>query len=196
MTAWIKIIEDSDASPDLLTALDESRSPSGEVENVMRIHSLRPNIMRGHIRLYRAILHDDMNRLPPWFQETIGSYVSMLNNCAYSYANHWTNARHLINNDSRADAIEAALLAREPESEFDGAELAALRYAEKLTLQPSEMDSSDVETMRQCGLEDGEILEVNQVCAYFAYVNRLLNGLGVSLGDQTVGYYTDSPGRA
>jgi len=191
MTAWIELIEDTDASGGLLAALDEARSPSGEVENVMRVHSLRPNTMLGHVQLYRAVLHDDMNRLPQWFQETIGSYVSMLNNCDYSYANHWANAKHLIGDDSRADAIEAAFRAREPEHEFDGAELATLRYAEKLTLEPGGMHISDVEAMRDCGLDDGEILEVNQICAYFAYANRLLNGLGVSLGSQTVGYYTD-----
>ena len=34
-------------------------------------------------------------------------------------------------------------------------------------------------------VSDGEILEVNQVCCYFNYVNRLLNGLGISLeGDK------------
>jgi len=38
--------------------------------------------------------------------------------------------------------------------------------------------------------DDGEILEVNQVCAYFNYSNRLLNGLGVDTEGDTVGYYT------
>ena len=37
----------------------------------------------------------------------------------------------------------------------------------------------------------GEILEVNQVCAYFNYSNRLLNGLGVSMDGDSVGYYQD-----
>ena len=37
-----------------------------------------------------------------------------------------------------------------------------------------------VEALRAAGCEDAEILEVNQVCAYFNYSNRLLNGLGVT----------------
>ena len=44
--------------------------------------------------------------------------------------------------------------------------------------------------MRAGGFDDGQILEINQVCCYFAYANRLLNGLGVSLGEAPVGFYT------
>ncbi len=43
--------------------------------------------------------------------------------------------------------------------------------------------------LREAGADDGEILEVNQVCCYFNSANRLLNGLGVSLQGDTVGYY-------
>ena len=39
------------------------------------------------------------------------------------------------------------------------------------------------------GASDEEILEVNQVCAYFNYSNRTLNGLGVSTEGDTIGYY-------
>ena len=76
--------------------------------------------MRGHVALYRAALHDDANTLPEWLQETISSYVSILNDCAYSLANHWANARHLIGDDARADLIETALRARNPEDAFEG----------------------------------------------------------------------------
>jgi alkylhydroperoxidase family enzyme len=139
MAAWIRMISDDEADPALRETLDLARTPHGTVDNVMRVHSLRPNTMRGHVILYRACLHDDANTLPMWLQETVSSYVSILNDCAYSLANHWANARHLIGDDARADAIEAALHARRPEDALDGRELALLRYAEKLTLRPGEM---------------------------------------------------------
>ena len=43
--------------------------------------------------------------------------------------------------------------------------------------------------LQEIGINDGEILEVNQVVAYFNYSNRLLNGLGVSTTGDVVGYY-------
>ena len=183
------MISDENADKDLLETLKLARTPHGTVDNVMRVHSLRPNTMRGHVTLYRAALHDDSNTIPTWLQETISSYVSILNKCPYSLANHWANARHLIADDDRADAIEQALHNDNPDSAFDGAELALMRYARKLTLEPGEMIEADVQDLKKNGLNDGEILEANQIIGYFNYVNRLLNGLGVTTDGDTVGYY-------
>ena len=189
MTAWIRMISDDEASPELREVLDLARTPHGTVDNVMRVHSLRPSTMRGHVALYRAALHDDANTLPMWLQETIASYVSILNDCAYSLANHWKNAAHLIGDPARAEAIGAALDAQSPERVFDGAELALMRYAEKLTVAPGRMTEDDVTNLRAAGLDDGQILEANQIIGYFNYVNRLLNGLGVTTKGDVVGYY-------
>lgn len=189
MSAWIQMISDMDADETLAAALDRARTPHGTVDNVMRVHSLRPSTMDGHVVLYRACLHDATNTVPMWFQEVIASYVSTLNDCPYSYANHWSNARHLIGDDARADAVEKALLARTPETAFDGAESAALRYAEKLTTGPGKMIETDVTDLRAAGWDDGQILEINQIVCYFNYANRLLNGLGVTTDGDVVGYY-------
>jgi len=191
MSAWIKMLSDAEADEALLEVLKLARTPHGTVDNVMRVHSLRPNTMRGHVVLYRAALHDDANTLPTWLQETISSYVSILNDCPYSLANHWANARHLIGDAARADAIEKALHARQPETVFEGRELALLRYAEKLTLTPGAMEEADVAALRAAGVDDGEILEANQIIGYFNYVNRCLNGLGVTTQGDIVGYYAD-----
>ncbi|WP_306143791.1 carboxymuconolactone decarboxylase family protein [Roseibium sp. MMSF_3412] len=189
MAAWIEMISDEEADAELTEVLQLARTPHGTVDNVMRVHSLRPNTMRGHVILYRAALHDDANTLPEWLQETISSYVSILNGCPYSLANHWANARHLIGDQARADLIENALNARRPQDAFAGLELELLRYAEKLTLRPADMTQSDVDALRNAGADDGEILEANQIIGYFNYVNRHLNGLGVTTDGDIVGYY-------
>lgn len=198
MSAWIEMIADADADEALLEVLATARTPHGTVDNVMRVHSLRPHTMKGHVALYRAVLHDEGNTLPMWFQEVIGSYVSLINECAYSHANHWANARHLIGDGERADAVEAALARRRPEDAFHGGELALLRYAERLTLHPGAMTKADVEGLRMAGVPDAEILEANQIIGYFAYANRLLNGLGVTTEGDVVGYYRkdgDAPAK-
>ena len=192
MSAWIEMIADENADTALREALDLARTPHGTVDNVMRVHSLRPNTMRGHVILYRAALHDDANTLPTWLQETISTYVSILNRCDYSFANHWANAKHLIGDDHRAGKILAALEDRSPARVFEGRELALMCYAEKLTLRPGEMQELDVLNLREAGLDDGEILEANQIIGYFNYVNRCLNGLGVTTESDVIGYYADT----
>ena len=56
-----------------------------------------------------------------------------------------------------------------------------LDYAVKLTREPWSMTRDDVEALRATGLTDRAILDVNQVTAYYAFVNRLADGLGVEL---------------
>lgn len=58
---------------------------------------------------------------------------------------------------------------------------AILTFAEKLTLEPQSIRKSDLGPLRHAGLDDRAILEVVGVTAYFNYVNRLADGLGVTL---------------
>ena len=183
------MIPDGGQDEQLNKAFNLVRTPHGTVDNVMRIHSLRPPTMIGHVTLYRAILHDDGNTIPAWLQETVGSYVSLLNGCGYSYANHWANAVHLIDNRKKSDFIEKAMQERILTDVFEPDELALMIYAEKLTLYPVNMSRSDVEALRTAGWDDGQILEANQIIGYFAYANRLLNGLGVTTKGDVIGYY-------
>jgi len=191
MAAWIKMIADDEADETLKPFFDRVRTPHGTVDNVMRAHSLRPHTMDGHVVLYRSVLHNPDNTLPFWFLEVVASYVSILNNCDYSLSHHFTNARRLIGDDARADAVRAALDAHRPEDAFDGKELALLVYAGKLTTEVGAMAEADIGAVRAASADDGEILEVNQVCAYFNYSNRLLNGLGVTTEGDIIGYYTE-----
>ena len=195
MTAWIEMIDDNAADETLREVLDLSRTPHGTVDNVMRVHSLRPATMRGHVVLYRAVLHDDANTLPEWLQECVASWVSILNRCEYSLANHWANARHLIADEERAAQIEAALQAHRPADAFAPREAALFAYAEKLTVEPGRMQREDLQSVRDAGFDDGEILELNQIIGYFNYVNRCLNGLGVTTENDTVGYYANDVGN-
>ncbi len=189
MSAWIEIISDEDAGPELKATLDRARTPIGTVDNVMRVHSLRPHTMDGHVALYKAVLHNDSNTLPLWFLELVGTYTSMLNKCEYSYANHSVNFTDLLDDKNTADEMIESLKHDTLEETFAGKELALLQYTRKLTLDPANMKRDDILTAQNAGASDGEILEVNQVCGYFCYVNRLLNGLGVSLHGDHVGYY-------
>jgi uncharacterized peroxidase-related enzyme len=69
-------------------------------------------------------------------------------------------------------------------------ERAICDYAAKLTLTPWEMEEADLDDMREEGLSDRDILDVNLITSYFAYVNRLADGLGIALegGDEVLGW--------
>jgi uncharacterized peroxidase-related enzyme len=60
---------------------------------------------------------------------------------------------------------------------------ALLDYADKLTRTPWAMQRADLDPLRAAGLSDRDILDLNLVAAYYAYVNRIADGLGVPLED-------------
>lgn len=189
MSAWIHMVPVAEATGTLKAMYEKVKTPHGTVDNVMQVHSLRPHTMEGHLALYRSVLHHSDNRLPLWFLECVAVATSLLNRCEYSLAHHWANARNLLGDDARSAQILQALRDEQPERAFAGKELALIRYAQKLTRFPGAVEQADVEACRGACADDGEILEVNQVCAYFNYSNRVLNGLGVDTEGDTVGYY-------
>jgi uncharacterized peroxidase-related enzyme len=191
MSSWIEMLPVETAAGPLKDAYDLAKTPAGTVDNVMRVHSQRPHTMVGHLTLYRSVLHHPDNTLPLWFLEAVGVYTSLLNECEYSFTHHCANMRRLLKDDERASTIETALRGQAPEAAFSGKELALLRYTGKLTSTPGKVEAADVEAAQAVGATDGEILEVNQVCAYFCYSNRTLNGLGVTFAGDAVGYYAE-----
>ena len=63
-----------------------------------------------------------------------------------------------------------------------------LDYVEKLTIHPAAVTAADVADLRDAGFTDRDVLDICTVTAYYAYVNRIADGLGVQLetwGDHT-----------
>ena len=63
------------------------------------------------------------------------------------------------------------------------AQRAMLDYAAKLTTTPGKMCAEDLIPLREAGYNDRAILDINQITSYYAYVNRIADGLGVELED-------------
>ena len=194
--AWIETVADEDAEGRLADLYRRLRGPEGAIDNIMRAHSLRPHTMEGHLALYKSVLHHARNALPTWLLETIGVQVSLLNGCGYCVEHHVTGLRRLLGDDEQATLIRDALERGTPAEVFGGRELAALHYAKALTVDPAGMTEASIVPLREAGMSDGEILEVNQVTAYFAYANRTVLGLGVTTDGDVLGLSpsaTDDP---
>lgn len=185
--AWIRTISYADSDGKLRRLYDRIKGPDDNVDNIMLAHSLRPHTLEAHMTVYKYVLHHSANELPKSFLETVGVYVSLLNGCAYCVDHHFAGLRRLLADDARADAVFAALKADRPEDAFDGAELAMLRYARALTVAPGTVDAAMLDGLRVAGVDDGKILELNQVTAYFGYANRTVLGLGIDTDGDIIG---------
>ncbi len=183
---WIKTIPFEEAESDLLKLYQQVTGPNNNVDNIMLAHSLRPHTMQGHMTLYKYTLHHPKNHIDKWFLECIGVYVSMLNQCHYCVDHHFSGMSRLINNPNKADNIKQELKNRDHQI-LDHKQQIALDYAQHLTVNPGTMVEQMLIKMRDVGWTDGEILEINQVAAYFNYANRTVLGLGVHIEGDVIG---------
>ncbi len=65
------------------------------------------------------------------------------------------------------------------QAELSDQDLALAEAAWKLTVAPWEWGAADVDALRAVGLDDAAIHEAVQVVAYFNYINRVCDGLGI-----------------
>jgi uncharacterized peroxidase-related enzyme len=185
--SFIKVIPPSEAEGKLEKIYQLVKGPGGQVDQVLQIHSLRPHSLEGHMALYKAVLHHTGNQLPKWFLEAVGVRVSRLNRCDYCDLHHSAGLKRLLRDKGDFEAYDRALGLDSPADPFTAAEQAALAYVEQLTVSPGSIRQSDVDSLRSAGYSDGEILEINQVTAYFAYANRTVTGLGVDTEGEKLG---------
>jgi uncharacterized peroxidase-related enzyme len=184
--SWIKTIKYKDASAKLLKLYKQVKGPNNNVDNIMLAHSLRPHTMQGHMTLYKYTLHHPQNTVDKWFLECVGVLVSIINLCHYCIDHHFTGMCRLIDNQSKADLIKAELYSKEYDI-LSSKQVVALSYVELLTSKPADLNQSYIQKMREVGWSDGEILEINQVAAYFNYANRTVLGLGINIEGDEVG---------
>ncbi|MEL6983007.1 MAG: peroxidase-related enzyme [Actinomycetota bacterium] len=90
---------------------------------------------------------------------------------------HRRGLRRLLRDDDLLAAIEADW-ERAPLSDR---RRAMLDYAVKLTRTPGAMVEGDLEPLRRVGFSDRDILDIAEVTAYYAYANRLADGLGIQV---------------
>jgi uncharacterized peroxidase-related enzyme len=99
----------------------------------------------------------------------------------------------ILSDEGLAEVLTAASMGEGERDPRTDRERAMCVYARRLTLTPAEVDESDIVALREAGLDDGEILDLNQVVSYFAYVNRSVLGLGVPVDEGHSGSAPTTP---
>ena len=185
--AWIDEIEADDAEGRLAELYAELVEKRGKVSNILKVHSLQPEALSGHLDLYMAVMFGQSG-LSRAEREAIAVVVSAANDCEYCVNHHLEALRRYIDDEdtlallSTADGLETL----EPRLSN------MVRHAEKLTTAPQAMTESDLGELRAVGLSDRDILDITLVTAYFNFVNRIALGLGVSFdADELTGYRDD-----
>ena len=88
---------------------------------------------------------------------------------------HRRGLRRLIKDDELVAAVEHDWTT----APLSPKRLAMLRFAVKLTETPAATSDADIEALREAGFSDRDILDIVEVVAYYAYANRIADGLGL-----------------
>lgn len=190
--AWIRTVDPDRATGVLETLYGQIRSAEGQIDNILQVHGLRPRTLQAHLALYKAVMHSRPNGLSPREREIVGVCVSQLNGCDYCVEHHRAGLARHVGDSGLAERLALAAASGEPpEDPLTRREAAMCAYARKLTGAPQSMREIDLAPLRQAGLDDAGILDLNQIAAYFAYANRTVLGLGVTISGEPLGLHPD-----
>lgn len=186
---WIESVAPEDAPPALAGVYRQLANDHGKLHNLYRALSLQPAPIIPADTHYRAILHDPNLVSAPWFLELLASQAATLAGCVYALANHGENFINLLGDRAKGEAMLQALQDRDYDTLFDDRQRALLIFGELLCLRPHAPAESHIQELRDLGISDVEILESVQATACFAYWSRLINGIGINLGSESVGRF-------
>ncbi len=185
--SWIKVIPFEEATGKLKSIYKKIKGPNDQIDNVLSIHSLRPHTLVGHMSIYKNTLHHTNNTFPNWFLELLGTYTSYINKCDYCYKHHYEGMKRFLNDNKKAELIKFHIENDSLLEILNEKEFVLSVYGKQLTLEANKITKNDINNLRKYGINDGEILEVNQVVAYFNYANRTVLGLGVNTNNEVLG---------
>jgi uncharacterized peroxidase-related enzyme len=160
----------SQVTPAVGEIYDRYMRQRGNVPNMFRTLAHRPEILETMIAHMEAVLNT--GTLPTRLKELVIVRTSELNRCEYCLASHSAIARRL---GWSAEQI-AGLDGFEQREDFSAAEKAALRLAERMTLDSTHLSDAEFETLRS-HYSEGEVVELMASIGMFNYFNRFNNAL-------------------
>lgn len=88
---------------------------------------------------------------------------------------HGPDLRSEVGSAERACAVQEDYRS----ADLEAAEIVLLDYAVALTRKPSSMCETDLQSLREQGFADEQIVDAVHCIGYFNFINRVLDGLGV-----------------
>lgn len=172
---WIETITPEDADGVLREAYEWQARKLGEPAAFTRLGSLYPELVLERLRLYKVVEGCPSGLTAP--ERALAAFVASSRNstphCGSGLLLKLTEYGadpELLDAIARGDTEELAL---------DERLRSILGYATTLTIAPGTISAADIERLRTAGLDDLAILDLNNIVAYYNYINRVANGLGL-----------------
>ncbi len=172
---WIRTIPYAEAEGVLREAYDWQAARLGEPTEFTMLGSLYPDIVMERLRLYRVV-ESCPSRLSPAERQLAAYVTSLLNGTTHCASGLRVKLAELGVDPALVAAVEA-----DPAAPVTGdARLDAIcAYAAVLTAAPASVGETHIRALRAHGLDDLDLVDLNGMVAYYNYINRVANGLGL-----------------
>lgn len=175
IAAWVDTIRPEDAEGTLKRAYDWQAAVMGEPAEYTRLGSLQPELVEERLRLYKVIsaVPSGLSEIE---KEVVVYLTSVLNRTPHCSSGAYAKLQSLDVPDELLERIVA-----NPEAAQTGSERLdeVVRYTAILSAEPGRITESDIDALRSVGLDDADIVALNNLAAYYAYTNRVATGLGL-----------------
>ena len=171
---WIASVPPEHATGPLAEAYQSQFEKIGQVTELTQIGSLYPDLVAARLLLY-AVVDATPSDVPDHVRRSVALLTSVLNGCLFCTVGH-TDKLAAAGYGDLAQAIKA-----DPEGVMTGDAKAdaAITYARKLVTDPRHIVEEDVAALCDAGWSDLDILDINNISAYYCYINRVAAGLGL-----------------
>ncbi|MBZ9731629.1 peroxidase-related enzyme [Salegentibacter sp. JZCK2] len=173
----ISIIQPEEATGRLKEIYDQLEKQRGQIAEVHKMQSLRPESIVKHMDLYMEIMYSksDLSRSQ---REMMAVVVSKTNNCKYCIEHHASALNKYWKDESKIENLKKNFLRINLNSE----DLALCIFSKTLTKNDSIQNYGTLtHELREVGFSDMAILDAALVVSYFNFVNRMVLSLGVEL---------------
>ena len=170
--AWLDVVDIHHATPEQIEILEESH-PKAKVSDYYLFLAHQPEILRQRSAAFNAIMYAP-GGMPRAERELSTAVVSRINGCVYCASVHAQRFEQLA---KRTDAIKQVF--EDPRTAGTNArEQAIVQFSIALTEQPDKISAQSIQTLKDVGLSESEILDLIHSVAIFAWANRLMLNLG------------------
>lgn len=182
--AYIDIIQPENAKGELKEIYEDLQKSRGKVAEVHKIQSLNPESITAHMDLYMRVMFGK-SPLKRAQREMMAVVVSAANECEYCQLHHGEALNHYWKDEQKVKQL------REDFTQLDLTEIdmELCSLAQRLTLKPGHAKETDVQSLKELGLSDRNVLDATLVISYFNFVNRMVMGLGVETDEEEVSGY-------
>ena len=108
-------------------------------------------------------------------KEILFAYGSALNDCNFCHLSHKYTAAQLGVDESAFDQLLVSI----DDAPIDERLKPLVRFVQKLTLTPSQMNAADVTPVRDAGWSEDAIFDAICICGFNNLMNRVVDGLGI-----------------